>query len=261
MSIAALYDIHANLPALEAVAHDLREAGVDRVIVGGDVVPGPMPCETLDFLLNLPMPVQFIQGNGELSVLAEAAATDDPTTVRYSGTITGEPLPPPLRQLVRWTAHQLDANARRLLASWPKTLRLDIEGLGRVLFCHGTPRSEIECFTRLTPEALLLPVFADIEAELIICGHTHMQFDRRIGPRRVVNAGSVGMPFQHPPGAYWLQMGSEVQLRHTIYDLSSAAERVRATLYPQVEQFAARNILNPPNEADMLKALTLQPFP
>lgn len=260
MRIAALYDIHGNLPALEAVLSEIHKGHFDRVMVGGDVVPGPMPCEALDLLLNLELPVQFIEGNGELAVLAEAAATDDPATVRYSGTVTGEPLPAPLRQLVRWTAQQLDASAVRLLATWPRTLRLGIDGVGRVLFCHGTPRSEVECFTRLTPEELLQPVFADIEAELIVCGHTHMQFDRSIGSRRVVNAGSVGMPFQHPPGAYWLQLGPDVQLRHTRYDLTHAAQRVRETKYPQADEFAARNILEPPTEADMLKALTAVSF-
>jgi predicted phosphodiesterase len=260
MRVAALYDIHGNLPALEAVAKEIRAVGVDHVIVGGDVVPGPMPCETLDLLVNLHVPVQFIHGNGELAVLAEAAATDDPSAVGYSGTASGEPLPAPLRQLVRWTAQQLDAEAVRLLATWPKTLQLDIEGLGRVLFCHGTPRSEVECFTRLTPEELLLPVFAGIDADLIICGHTHMQFDRSIGTQRVVNAGSVGMPFQHPAGAYWLLLGPNVQLRYTAYDLNAAAERVRSTSYPQADDFAARNILDPPAEADMLNVFTAVSF-
>jgi hypothetical protein len=80
-----------------------------------------------------------------------------------------------------------------------------------------------------------------------------MQFDRMIGKTRVVNAGSVGMPFG-APGAYWLLLGPEVQLRHTPYDLEKAAERIRATSYPQAEDFAARNVLQPPSEKEMLQA-------
>ena len=81
MHVAALYDIHGNLPALEAVLHEIREAGVDRVVVGGDVVPGPMPRETLRRLLDLDLPVHFIHGNCELAVLAQMAATEaDPVT-------------------------------------------------------------------------------------------------------------------------------------------------------------------------------------
>jgi predicted phosphodiesterase len=254
MRVAALYDIHANLPALEAVLEEVRRAHVDRIVVGGDAVPGPMPRETLTCLVNLDMPVEFIYGNGELAMLAEMRATDDPATVTYWGTTTGEPLlehrPP-----VRWTAQQI-SDYQQLLSSWPKTLNLDIGGFGKVLFCHATPRSEVECFTRLTPEARLLPVFEGVEADVVVCGHTHMQFDRMIGKVRVVNAGSVGMPFQQPPGAYWLMLGPDVELQRTEYDLSSAAARVRATKFPKADEFAARNILQSPSEAEMLAAFT-----
>jgi hypothetical protein len=80
-----------------------------------------------------------------------------------------------------------------------------------------------------------------------------MQFDRTVGRVRVVNAGSVGMPFGEP-GAYWLLLGPDVQLRHTPYALVSAAERIRATSYPQAEEFAAQNVLQPPSERQMLEA-------
>ena len=121
-----------------------------------------------------------------------------------------------------------------------------------MLFCHSTPRSETEVFTRLTAEDRLLPLFEPLQVAVVVCGHTHMQFDRMIGRTRVVNAGSLGMPFGEP-GAYWLLLGSDVQLRHTPYDLAKAAERIRETNYPQAEEFAARNILQPPSEEEMLE--------
>ena len=71
MRVAALYDIHGNLPALEAVLQDIRQANVDRIVVGGDVVPGPMPRETLRRLLDLDLPTHFIYGNGERAILAQ----------------------------------------------------------------------------------------------------------------------------------------------------------------------------------------------
>jgi hypothetical protein len=80
-----------------------------------------------------------------------------------------------------------------------------------------------------------------------------MQFDRTIGDVRVVNAGSVGMPFSEP-GAYWLLLGPDVELRYTSYDLESAAERVRGTDYPQAAEFAERNVVRPPSEGEMLEA-------
>jgi hypothetical protein len=82
-----------------------------------------------------------------------------------------------------------------------------------------------------------------------------MQFDRMVGRIRVVNAGSVGMPFGEP-GANWLLLGPEVQLRRTVYNFTKAAEQIRGTDYPQAQDFAARNVLRPPSEAEMLDAFT-----
>jgi diadenosine tetraphosphatase ApaH/serine/threonine PP2A family protein phosphatase len=121
-----------------------------------------------------------------------------------------------------------------------------------VLFCHATPLNDTEIFTRLTREDRLLPVFKNVDAPVVVCGHTHMQFDRIVGHVRVVNAGSVGMPFQDR-GAYWLLLGPHVQLRRTDYDFERAAERVRSTQSPLADEFASRNILNPPSEQQTLE--------
>ena len=239
--VAAIYDIHGNLPALEAVLQEIRRAKVDQVVVGGDVFPGPMPLDTLAALLNLEIPVQFLQGNGDRVVLAERAGAEI------------SEVPEPFRADIRWVAQQLDPEHERVVASWPKTLRVEIDGLGEVLFCHATPRNDTDIFTRLTPEEQLLPIFEGLDVLLVVCGHTHMQFDRRIGRVRVVNAGSVGMPFGEP-GADWLLLGPDVELRHTPYDLAKAAERIRGTKYPHAEDFAAKNVLQPPTEREILEA-------
>jgi len=238
MRVAALYDIHGNLPALEAVLQDIRQAAVDAIVVGGDVVVGPMSRETVSCLLDVGFPVHFIHGNAEVAVLDQMAGRN-PAAV-----------PEQYWPILRWTAQEL-TEYEPLLASWPKTRRLDIAGLGDVLFCHGTPRDDNEVFTRLTPEERLLPVFEGLN--VVVCGHTHMQFDRMIGTTRVVNAGSVGAPFGEP-GADWLLLGPEVGFRHTSYDFANAAERMRATNYP--EDFAARYVLATPSAADMLEMFT-----
>jgi predicted phosphodiesterase len=258
MRVAALYDIHANLPALEAVLAEVRAEQVDLVVIGGDVVPGPMTRATLSEVLHLDIPTRFIHGNGELAVLAQINAPD-PGAVTYWGTTGGAELPESFREILRWTARQVRPDYTRVLASWPKTIRLDVPGLGEVLFCHGTPQSETDAFTRLTPEDALAPVFAGVDAAVVVCGHTHMQFDRKIGATRVVNAGSVGMPFGRT-GADWLMLGPDVQLRHTAYDLSLAAERVRETSYPLAAEFAATSILQPPSESQMLEHFTRASF-
>lgn len=241
--VAALYDIHGNLPALEAVLEDLRQESVDRIVVGGDVFPGPMALETFLRLQELEPPAQFIFGNCEVALIA-ARERRDPGR-----------MPESAKQSLRWCAAQLSANDERTLRSWPKTVALSIESLGEVLFCHGTPRNENEIFTRLTPEAAVLPAFGDINANIVVCGHTHMQFDRMVGKVRVINAGSIGMPFGKT-GADWLLLGPRVELRHTDYDLPRAAARVRATAYPEAEEFAAKYVVSSPNEASMLESFT-----
>jgi putative phosphoesterase len=240
MQVAALYDIHGNLPALEAVLVEVARAGAERIVVGGDVLPGPMPGETLERLRSLDLPIDFIVGNGELAVLAEANGND-------SG------VPAQFREGIRWNAAQLQPAARASLATWPATLRFDVNGLGSVLFCHATPLNAHDVFTRITPEESVLSLIGHPDADVVVCGHTHMQFDRRIGQIRVVNAGSVGMPFGER-GAYWALLGPEVQLRRTSYDFEDAASQIRLTPYPDAEAFAAQNILQPPSEEKMLRA-------
>ena len=164
-------------------------------------------------------------------------------------------VPDAVRPILQWTGEQLSAGERALIADWAATRRVTSSGLGDVLFCHATPRNDTDIFTRLTPDERLVPVFGGLDVPLVVCGHTHMPFDRTIGPVRVVNAGSVGMPFGEP-GADWLLLGPGVEPRHTSYDLARAADRIRASAYPQAEEFAAKYVLQPPSEAAMLAAFS-----
>ena len=139
MRVAAIYDIHSNLSALEAVLQEIRQAKVDCVVVGGDVLPGPLPRETIQCLLDLDIPVQFIHGNGDREVLAQMSGVE---TDWY------RTAPEQHREPVRWTAQQLDTQHQRLLERWPPTCHIKILGLGDVFFCHATPRNDTEIFTR-----------------------------------------------------------------------------------------------------------------
>ena len=239
--VAALYDIHGNLPALEAVLEEIQQLGVDAIVVGGDVLPGPMPRECLELLLENRIPTAFIHGNGESAALESLRG----------GTL--EKVPEAFRPAVEWSARQLPDELAMAIRAWPTTLHVEIDGIGDTLFCHATPRNDTDIFTRLSPDDRIRTLFADARGELAVCGHTHMQFDRMVDAMRIVNAGSVGMPFGDP-GACWLLLGPDVQLRRTNYDLDAAAARLRQSKFPGVDQFVERQVLHPPAEAQMLEA-------
>jgi len=243
MRVAALYDVHGNLPALEAVLKEVRAAGVDRIIVGGDLMPGPMPRECLDLLRAIDLPVSFIRGNGDRETVAAARGT------------IGAAVPEYFHESIRWNGAQLSSADQEAIDAWPLVLRMTIPGMGAVLFCHATPRDDNEIFTVATADEKLQPLFDPLGADLVVCGHTHIQFDRWIGSTRVVNAGSVGMPFDEP-GAYWLLLGPLVELRKTAYDRDAAAGRIRKSAYPLASEFADKSILTTPPKQAMINSLS-----
>lgn len=240
MRVAALYDIHGNLPALEEVLDDVQKAGVDRIVIGGDVLPGPLDVETLSFLENLDLPMDSIRGNGESAILACCAGD------------SLDALPEAARDAIRRAAERLTQPQIARLAGWPATAPVEVPPLGTVLFCHATPRSDTEIFTVETPEARLRPVFEPAGVPVVVCGHTHMQFDRMVGSTRVVNAGSVGMPFGSS-AAEWLLLGPTVELRRTPYDRARAADRIRSLGDPRADDFVANFILQTPGAKEMLE--------
>jgi predicted phosphodiesterase len=194
--VAALYDIHGNLHALDAV---LAEADADLIIVGGDAVAGPWPSETLQRLREFGDGVRFIRGNADREVASELPGL----------------APPAVRNFVR---KHLTEEQIAFLGTWSLTDSIEVDGLGPVLFCHATPRSDDEILTRISTEERWQDVLAGVDERTVVCGHTHVQFDRRIGATRLVNSGSVGMPYEDEPGAYWTLLGPDVEFRRTPYE-------------------------------------------
>lgn len=237
MRVAALYDIHGNQPALESVLEEVQRATVDQIIVGGDVLSGPMQVECIERLQALSTPVHYLMGNTDREVIAARHGNEN------------EKLPPFALEMLRWSATQLTPKHEQWIASWPKTVILQIPPLGSALFCHATPRDDNEIFTARTEESRLTPIFEAAKVDIVVCGHTHMQFDRTIGKTRVVNAGSIGMPFGLP-GAEWLLLGPEVEFRHTNYNRGLARRRIGETGFPDSPEF---DMLNPPAAEKMLE--------
>jgi putative phosphoesterase len=230
MRVAALYDIHGNLQALEAALADVDDARPDVVLVGGDVVLGPFPRETLELLDELRERVLFIRGNTDRMLIRPPV---EPTA----------PSPWPERQA--WVRGQLTDEQLARFADLSDTTVIDVDGLGDVLFCHGSPRSDEEIVTRATSPERLSEILSGVQQRLVVCGHTHVQFDRVVGGARVVNAGSIGMPYEDEPGAYWALLGPDVELRRTAYDLERAASAIRSTGFPDAGEFAEEHVLHP----------------
>ncbi len=240
MKVAALYDIHGNLPALNAVLKELEDVRPDLIVVGGDIVSGPLPKQTLERLSQLGNQIHALRGNGDREVVT--AFDDLPLTLK---------VPEEVREGTRWVAQQIERPQRDFLAHLPEQITLHIEGLGDVLFCHATPRSDEEIFTPITPQERLNIIFTDIKQQIVVCGHTHIQFERRVGRKHILNAGSVGMPYADSPGAYWLLLGPEgSEFRRTMYDIETAAQQVRESGYPHAQDFAEENVLNVPTAAE-----------
>jgi putative phosphoesterase len=240
MKIAALYDIHGNLPALNALLEELKEVQPDLIVVGGDIVSGPMPGQTLERLLLLGDQVRSIRGNG-----------DREAVMAFDGQPVSPHMPEEVREVTHWVAGQLTRSQRDLLAALPEQLVLQVEGLGSVLFCHATVRNDEEIFTPITPAERLNAIFSRVEQEIVVCGHTHMQFERWVGNLRILNAGSVGMPYADRPGAYWLLLSPEgYEFRWTGYDADAAAQEIRVSGYPHAQEFAEENVLKVPPAAE-----------
>jgi predicted phosphodiesterase len=207
------------------VLADPRCASVDAIVCGGDLVAGPLPAECLD-RLEADGRVRFLSGNCDRETVS-AATGEDPLAEEFA----------------RWSAARLGESRLARIARWPGTVELDVPGIGLALFCHATPRSDTRIVTRVTPEDDVARELAGVGAELVVCGHVHVQYDRQVGAVRVVNAGSVGMPYEASPDARWLLLGDGgVELASTSYDADGAITLLAATGFPAHEQWFARTL-------------------
>lgn len=228
MRVAALYDIHGNLPALEAVLADVERENVDSIVFGGDIASGPMPRETVELVRSLDDAV-FVRGNAD--------RLDSPSRS------------PEWDKARRWVEDQLDEEQISWLANLDFSAVLD-----DTLYVRANPQDDETVVTELTPDDRLSELLAGVEQSRVVAGHTHMQLDRTVGSIRFVNAGSVGMPYAPAPGAYWAIIDGGVEFRHTEYDLERAAEVILETTHPMKDEIARENVLVVPSREEALAA-------
>jgi putative phosphoesterase len=246
MRVAVLADIHGNLPALDAVLADVERAGVDAIVLGGDLASGPLPGETLDRLAALGDRAIWVRGNADRELVDAYDGVLDPG------------LPDLVRAPTRYCASRLAPRHRALIADLPLSVTLEVTGLGPVRFCHATTRSDTEIVLVDSPVQRYVDAFAGTDEPTVVLGHTHMPFDRLADRRRFVNPGSVGMPYGGT-GAHWALLGPDVVLRRTRYDLDAAAETLRrnASGFPDLEEFVEENVRTVPSDAEALAAFSV----
>ncbi|MBD0842954.1 MULTISPECIES: metallophosphoesterase family protein [unclassified Streptomyces] len=238
--VAVLSDIHGVLPAVEAVLAEPDVSAADRIVLTGDITAGPQPVEVLDLLTGLGDRVVWISGNADRELLEYRRGQRDT-------------IPDPIAP---WAAEQLREDHLDLLGSLPRSLSLSVDGLGKVLFCHATPRDDEEVVLVDSRLDRWEEVFGGLDAGIrtVVCGHTHMPFVRLAHGRLVINPGSVGMPYGRT-GAHWALLGPGVELRTTHFDLRAAATRLsRDSSYPDIAAWADYFLHARATDADALTA-------
>ena len=238
--VAVLADIHGNLPALEATLAGAEKAGAQAFVLLGDIALGPMPAATLDLLESLGDRAIWVHGNCERELV----------TVFDGGTIPG-----PNGEPAAATARLIGRSHRDLLDGLPLTVTADIAGLGPVLFCHATPRRDDEMVLVDSPPDRWAAVLDGVREPTVVCGHTHMQFDRLAAGHRVINPGSVGMPYGSP-GACWAMLGPDVTLRQTGHDVAAAAAAIEASGYEDAREWADAYVRQHYSATEALAAFT-----
>jgi putative phosphoesterase len=232
--VAVLGDVHGNAPALAAVLEEIRREGVDLVVWTGDLSWGPEPTATLDLVRSLELPSLFVRGNSERYLLEVA-----------DGAIEE----PPERERWMLAAHTLDDLA--LIRTYEHAHSFEVDGLGAAYATHGSPRSDEELLTAVTPEARVRDATREISERVLVTGHTHAQYDREVAGLHALNPGSVGLPYEGRPGAYWALLGPDVELRRTEYDVEEAVARLRASGIPDPERLV-ETLERPPTPQEMI---------
>ena len=240
--VAALYDVHGNLPALDAVLADAAFASADAVVVGGDVAAGPLPAEVLDRLAGLDVPVRWVRGNADREVVAhfdrgdtdhEIYGADAPaeradaftaariarTAPRPPGGLRGRRAPrrrallPRLAAQRRGDHHRVDAPRRGSSRCWRACRRRS--------WCAATPITSSSCARASSASS---------------------------------TPAASGCPTRAGPGAYWLLVADgEPELRRTEYDVDAAAAALRASGFPDVDDLIRESLVEPVDAATVAR--------
>jgi predicted phosphodiesterase len=224
--VAALADVHANAPALEAVLAEVEAERPDLIVFCGDLTWGPLPVETYELVRSLD--ALYVRGNGDRALFEGLESARARWTVERHG--------PELLEFVRGFAdHHV----------------VEVDGLGPTRFVHGSPRSDEECVTVETPAERVRAFLDGVPERAVVTAHTHVSYAREVDGVRLVNPGSVGLPYEGRPGAYWALLGPGIEHRRTEYDVQAALARMREAGFPDLDHYAPL-LLSPPTPAEVI---------
>ncbi|HEU0304182.1 MAG TPA: metallophosphoesterase family protein [Gaiellaceae bacterium] len=226
--VAIIGDVHGNAVALAAVLEELRRDPPDLVVVNGDLSWGAEPEATLALADELDGAL-FVRGNAESALLAAAT----------SGTGT-------------WMLERHPPARLAQIEGFAGAVNVEVDGLGRVFVCHGSPRGDQELVTQETPDERMRALLEGVEADVLVTAHVHLQFARSVLGITSANAGSVGLPYGDTPAAYWAELGPEIRLRRTPYDVAKAVRHTHASSIPSAHSIAAL-LQQPPSVEEIVE--------
>jgi predicted phosphodiesterase len=224
--IAFFSDIHGNLPALKAAFADARARGALEIICAGDIVGyGPFPSEVCGFLAE--NNIESITGNYDCKVLA----------VLKQGKSAAAELPKKKREIVDWTADNISDNAKYFLTGLPECLFQNLPSGKSLLVVHGTPASNDDAIYPSITLRGLAAKSGETRVDVLVCGHTHIPFVKRVGGVLVINCGSVGQPVDGDPAPSYALLSVEKDALHARivrfeYDVNETVTALKNTSLP-----------------------------
>jgi predicted phosphodiesterase len=215
------------------VLAELEREQPDLIVFCGDLTWGPLPEETL--ALVEPLGARFVRGNAERALISSFMGLSEDATERE-----------------RFLVERHDEPGRAFLSGFDEAVVVDVDGLGPTRFCHGSPRSDEELVTPETPVERVREFLAGVGEAAVVTAHTHVSYERVVDGTRLLNPGSVGLPYEGRRGAYWALLGPGVEHRRTEYDLDDAERRFRAGPNPFAD-LTMELLSTPPTRAEAVE--------
>jgi predicted phosphodiesterase len=232
--VAVLGDVHGNSVAFASVLEEIRADPPDLVVINGDLSWGPEPEATLA-LADVIEGALFVRGNAESALLRLAA---DPS-LDPSDTET-------------WMLEHHAPDRLAAIERYAGAVSIEVDGVGRVFACHGSPRGDQEIVTPQTPDDRMRALLEGRELDVLVTAHVHLQFKREVLGITSMNAGSVGLQYGDEPAAYWAEIGPEISLRRTPYDVGEAERRVRSSGIPTADRIV-QMLREPPSAEEIVE--------